>query len=39
MWNLKYDTNEVFYDTETDLQTGNRLGVFKWVEEQGIVQL
>ena len=21
MWNLKYDTNELFYETETDSQT------------------
>ena len=21
MWNLKYDTNELIYETETDLQT------------------
>ena len=25
MWNLKYDTNEVIYKTETDTQTENRL--------------
>ena len=29
MWNLKYDTNELIYDTETDSQTENRLVVAK----------
>ena len=25
VWNLKYDTNELFFETETDSQTENRL--------------
>ena len=29
MWNLKYDTNELIYKTETDSQTENRLVVAK----------
>ena len=29
MWNLKYDTNEPIYKTETDSQTENRLVVAK----------
>ena len=32
MWNLKYDTNELIYETETDSRTGNRLAVAE-VEE------
>jgi len=28
-WNLKYDTNELIYETETDSQTENRLMVAK----------
>ena len=28
MWNLKYDTNELIYETKTD--TENRLVVAKW---------
>ena len=24
MWNLKYDTNDVIYETETDAQTEHR---------------
>ena len=31
MWNLKYDTNEHIYETETDSQTDNRLVVAKGV--------
>ena len=27
MWNLKYDTNELIYKTETDSQTENKLTV------------
>ena len=27
MWNLKYDTNQHIYETETDSQTENRLRV------------
>ena len=29
MWNLKYDTNELIYETETDSQTERRLVVAK----------
>ena len=29
MWNLKYDINELIYETETDSQTENRLVVAK----------
>ena len=29
MWNLKYDTNELIYERETDSQTENRLVVAK----------
>ena len=29
MWNLKYDTNELTYKTETDSQTESRLVVTK----------
>ena len=29
MWNLKYDTNEIIYETEMDSQTENRLVVAK----------
>ena len=29
MWNLKYETNELIYETETDSQTENRLMVAK----------
>ena len=29
MWNLKYDTNEPIFKTETDSQTQNRLVVAK----------
>ena len=29
MWNLKYDTNEPIYGTETDSQPENRLAVAK----------
>ena len=29
MWNLKYGTNELIYETETDSQTENRLVVAK----------
>ena len=29
IWNLKYDTNELIYETETDSQTENRLVVAK----------
>ena len=29
MWNLKYDTNELIYETEIDSQTQNRLVVAK----------
>ena len=31
MWNLKYNTKKHIYDTETDLQTENRLVVAKGV--------
>ena len=27
MWNLKYDTNELIYETDTDSDTENRLVV------------
>ena len=33
MWNLKYDTNELIYKTETDSDTENRLAVAKGTEE------
>ena len=29
MWNLKYDTSELIYKTETDSQTENKLVVVK----------
>ena len=29
MWNLKYDTSELIYKTETDLHTQSRLAVAK----------
>ena len=29
MWNLKYDTNELIYETEIDSHTENRLVVAK----------
>ena len=29
IWNLKHDTNELIYETETDLQTENKLTVIK----------
>ena len=29
IWNLKYDTNELIYETETDSQTENKLMVMK----------
>ena len=29
IWNLKYDTNELFYETETDSDIENRLAVVK----------
>ena len=29
MWNLKYDTDEHIYETETDTHTDNRLVVAK----------
>ena len=29
MWNLKYDTNELIYKTETDSQTENKLIIAK----------
>ena len=29
MWNLKYDTNELIYETETDTGIENRLVVAK----------
>ena len=32
MWNVKYDTNEHIYETETDSQTENRLVVAKGEE-------
>ena len=31
MWNLKYDTNELIYKTETDTNIENRLVVAKGV--------
>ena len=36
MWNLKYDTTEPIYETETDSQTENRLMVAKgeWGRER-----
>ena len=33
MWNLKYDTNELIYETDTDSDTENRFVVAKGVEE------
>ena len=33
MWNLKYDTNELIYETDTDSNTENRFVVAKGVEE------
>ena len=35
MWNLKYDTNELIYETETHSQTENRLVVVKGEEGWG----
>ena len=35
MWNLKYDTNEFIYETETDSDTDNRLLVAKGEEGWG----
>ena len=35
MWNLKYDTNELIYERETDSQTENRLVVAKREGQQG----
>ena len=35
MWNLKHDTNEHIYETETDSQTENRLVVAKREEGGG----
>ena len=29
MWNLKYDTNELFYETETDSDVENKLVIAK----------
>ena len=43
MWNLKYDTNELICETETDSQTQNRLAVAKgdgvggWIGSLGLV--
>ena len=41
IWNLKYDTNELIYETETDLDIENRLLVAKgeggwWREGLGL---
>ena len=43
MWNLKYGTNELIYETETDPQTENRSVVAKrkgigeeWIESSGL---
>ena len=38
MWNLKYDTNEPIYETETESQTENRLVVAKGEEVGGGMQ-
>ena len=35
VWNLKYDTNKLIYETETDSQTENRLVVAKGEGEWG----
>ena len=35
MWNLKYDTNELIYKTETDSQTENKLMVIKGEKKWG----
>ena len=36
MWNLKYDTNELIYETETDSQTQRTdLWLPRWKEEWG----
>ena len=40
MWNLKYDTNETIYKTETNSDVGNRLVVAKvgggWMGSLGL---
>ena len=36
MWNLKYDTNELMYKTETNSQTENRLVAAKGEKGRGI---
>ena len=33
MWNLKYDTNEIIYKTETNTDIENTLVVTKWEGE------
>ena len=35
MWNLKYDTNEPIYETETDSQTRGQTGAFQEGGEWG----
>ena len=35
VWNLKYDTDELIYETETDSKTENRLVAAKGEEEWG----
>ena len=38
-WNLKYDTNELIYETETDSQTENRLVIAEgegWIGGLGL---
>ena len=39
MWNLKYDTNKLIYETETDSDTEKRLPVAKgegWIRSLGL---
>ena len=35
MWNLKYDTNELIYETETDSQTSRKDGWLPWGKRLG----
>ena len=35
MWNLKYDTDELIYETETDSQTQKKLMVIKGAKGWG----
>ena len=37
MWNLKYDTNELIYKTETDLQTQKTNMVTKGEKGRGVI--